>query len=604
MKKHLIILGLFFLLAASLTITTSAEDIRVGDVYSSQILATVDGHPIPSYNIGGRTCVVIEDLAFYGFRVVWDPENGIISATSANLPTDYERYAATPRGKGGSIVGAVYETKIVARVNNLPVTSYNIGGYTCVCIEDLGELSGSPSAPYGFSKYYMNAQWDPEKGIINLGTFRVTPDSENILLKSGINYGCYYEDYAETGTITVVRDSDCVDFRGTITKVIPLYLRLQSGTTLDLVIAYASPFGVNVFPNFFELLEQFITTADVASNIPSITDSQQYSITSKLRDCIVKVYNYDIDKKTLLSQGTGFFIDRMGHFITNAHVIEGTYYSTIVTRFGLEYDVDEINVYNNTSSDYAICHADCIPRGYVEFSDTFQIGDPVLTIGYPDDALSPKSSTGQIVDFGSFSGTNYIVNSAPINYGNSGGVLVNSEGKVIGITTGKFEDGTFGAIPYSDFAKDIKRVYMGTEPIKFFHKITTIHVNSYNFTDYFDIFIEEEYSSFLPKVNYIITLVLNEKFDETKIYLDSKTSPRISMTIKTTYYYRDNNSGRDNNSTTSDTCYFYPKSETDLLYGFSSSASASLIMAIGNDLSSYKYELDWFVSPFDFQIID
>ena len=223
-------------------------------MYSSQILATVDGHPIPSYNIGGRTCVVIEDLAYYGFRVVWDPENGIISAVSADVPANYAKYAATARGKGSSIVGAVYETKIVARVNNLPVTSYNIGGYTCVCIEELGDLAGSPSAAYGYSKYYMNAQWDPEKGIINLGTFRITPDSENPIVAAGLNYGCVYTAGADYGTVSFGTKAYYSDFRGAINRVLPLYYVRNNGTFMEYVLAYASPFGVHFVTDLTEAL--------------------------------------------------------------------------------------------------------------------------------------------------------------------------------------------------------------------------------------------------------------------------------------------------------------------------------------------------------------
>ena len=47
---------------------------------------------------------------------------------------------------------------------------------------------------------------------------------------------------------------------------------------------------------------------------------------------MVKVYCYDYDGETLLSQGSGFFINKTGTFITNAHVVEDAYYIKIKTR--------------------------------------------------------------------------------------------------------------------------------------------------------------------------------------------------------------------------------------------------------------------------------
>ena len=56
MKKLIPFFALVLLMTA-LVFSSEAVDVKVADVYSTSILATVDGHPIPSYNIGGYTCV-------------------------------------------------------------------------------------------------------------------------------------------------------------------------------------------------------------------------------------------------------------------------------------------------------------------------------------------------------------------------------------------------------------------------------------------------------------------------------------------------------------------------------------------------------------------
>ena len=49
---------------------------RVGDVIGSalktDIVASINGHHIPSYNVEGYTYIVAEDLRYYGFSVVYD----------------------------------------------------------------------------------------------------------------------------------------------------------------------------------------------------------------------------------------------------------------------------------------------------------------------------------------------------------------------------------------------------------------------------------------------------------------------------------------------------------------------------------------------------
>ena len=65
-------------LALTLAVPAAAEENKIGDVvghtYYTDITAQIDGHPLPSYNIGGETAVVAEDLREYGFSVVWDGE--------------------------------------------------------------------------------------------------------------------------------------------------------------------------------------------------------------------------------------------------------------------------------------------------------------------------------------------------------------------------------------------------------------------------------------------------------------------------------------------------------------------------------------------------
>jgi len=72
------LLALTLILTASLAgaAPASAASPKPGDVIGytlySNVVAYIDGMPIPSYNIGGSVYVAVDDLAYYGFSVSWD----------------------------------------------------------------------------------------------------------------------------------------------------------------------------------------------------------------------------------------------------------------------------------------------------------------------------------------------------------------------------------------------------------------------------------------------------------------------------------------------------------------------------------------------------
>ena len=63
-------LPILLILTFAFSFTVSAG--IAGDVLYSSVTAFINNHAIPSYNIGGDTMVAAEDLANYGFNVIWD----------------------------------------------------------------------------------------------------------------------------------------------------------------------------------------------------------------------------------------------------------------------------------------------------------------------------------------------------------------------------------------------------------------------------------------------------------------------------------------------------------------------------------------------------
>lgn len=195
---------IFAAAAASMLIASSAcadaENVGdvIGEIYSTDILATVDNVPIPSYNIGGRTVIVLEDLRSYGFIVDWNAENKTLRVTTDYMPENPGTGYVT-RGQVGQIVGNVLYTDIITYVNGIKINAYNIGGYTCACIEDLGELTDDYNIEVGYSDYNFNYVWDQNTRTIALNSFRFPEldgekiKAEHLALTGNKEYELYTE---------------------------------------------------------------------------------------------------------------------------------------------------------------------------------------------------------------------------------------------------------------------------------------------------------------------------------------------------------------------------------------------------------------------------
>jgi len=145
--------------------------------------------------------------------------------------------------------------------------------------------------------------------------------------------------------------------------------------------------------------------------------------------------------------GTGFIVDSNGIIITNQHVVSDINASyAVITQDGKEYDVVEI--VRDDNNDIAVLKIDAKDLKSIELgdSDNLLAGQTVIAIGTPLGEYAGSVTTGVISGlnrsvktssgwFGSTSKTyeNVIQTDAAVNPGNSGGPLINTEGKVIGV---------------------------------------------------------------------------------------------------------------------------------------------------------------------------
>ena len=250
-------------------------------------------------------------------------------------------------------------------------------------------------------------------------------------------------------------------------------------------------------------LSDYSDTAIYSANkvLPSIVGiTVEYTVTSNFMQGMSQLAQ---------AQGSGIIISKDGYILTNNHIINSTDSSTY-------YEVSKatkvyVYLYNDTTpyeakiigtdeqTDLAVIkiEKDDLTPAELGDSNSVKIGEFAMAIGNPLGMQSSVTSgiisainrtvTGE-------NGTTYtlIQTDAAINSGNSGGALVNSEGKVIGINTLKLSgtgiEGMGFAIPINDTIDIYKqliehgkvlRPYIGIEGID----VTQSIAERYNLTE-------------------------------------------------------------------------------------------------------------------------
>lgn len=138
------------------------------------------------------------------------------------------------------------------------------------------------------------------------------------------------------------------------------------------------------------------------------------------------------------SAGTGFIVHSSGYVITNYHVVQGGQYIKIITYDNRMIVATLIGF--NATSDLALLKVEGV-FAHLDFAqpNTTEIGDKVIAIGNPL-GLSFTVTEG-IVSALDREGPNglkeYIQTDVTLNPGNSGGPLIDRQGKVIGINNFK-----------------------------------------------------------------------------------------------------------------------------------------------------------------------
>lgn len=143
------------------------------------------------------------------------------------------------------------------------------------------------------------------------------------------------------------------------------------------------------------------------------------------------------------SAGSGVIITEDGYIVTNNHVVDNADQIEVVLNDNRKYEAKLVG--NDPSTDLSLLKIDVKGLPYLQFgsSDALQIGEWVLAVGNPFNLtstvtagiVSAKARNLDIIDKSSMPVTSFIQTDAVVNRGNSGGALVNLQGKLVGINT-------------------------------------------------------------------------------------------------------------------------------------------------------------------------
>lgn len=161
-------------------------------------------------------------------------------------------------------------------------------------------------------------------------------------------------------------------------------------------------------------------------------------------------------------QGSGVIMDKEGYLITNFHVIQGSNDIRVTLSDGRQ--LPGVVVGFDSLTDLAVIKVeanDLLPAEWGD-SDALEVGSVVWAVGSPfglDQSvtmgiLSAKHRAG-------LAGTAYqdfLQTDAAVNPGNSGGPLVDAQGKVIGINTA-IVGNTFQGISFAVPSRVVKNIY-------------------------------------------------------------------------------------------------------------------------------------------------
>lgn len=179
--KKILIIGLFMLMFNAVSANAANGDV-IGNIYSTDIIAEINGEYVESYCLDGKTAIILEDLAKHGAEISYNDKlrTLIVNTVYMNKMVDEN----IKRGTVGKVIGNIYESDIKVYLNGYIVRAFSLNGKMAVAIEDFGNDNS-------FSKYNAKYIWNDTNRIISLEI--LTDNFSEIKASDNIGFKLYAE---------------------------------------------------------------------------------------------------------------------------------------------------------------------------------------------------------------------------------------------------------------------------------------------------------------------------------------------------------------------------------------------------------------------------
>lgn len=155
---------------------------------------------------------------------------------------------------------------------------------------------------------------------------------------------------------------------------------------------------------------------------------------AQLRNAVVTL-------ETAAGSGSGFFINKDGHLLTNAHVVKGSKFARVKLQNGDKAVAEVVKV--NEQADVALLKTALTDTDALALRSgpALDVGADVYAIGSPLGVLNNSMTRGVLSADRMLQGRRVLQSDAAVTFGSSGGPLLDGDGRVVAITRGGVESG-------------------------------------------------------------------------------------------------------------------------------------------------------------------
>ncbi len=216
---------------------------------------------------------------------------------------------------------------------------------------------------------------------------------------------------------------------------------LRTGVLAALALLLMVIFGVGLFAGwqFGRTGTASMTATPTASTANAVVAAQE-AVIAKVKSAVVQV---EVTAQNKSGIGSGIIIDQRGYIVTNKHVVSGAQHIRVMLSDGTWLSAQLVGT--DPTEDLAILQVTTqrpLTVATLGDSSKLQVGQNILVIGNPLGMMQSVahgiiSALGRNVsaEQGGVMIANAIQVDAAVNAGNSGGPLIDLQGKVIGIIT-------------------------------------------------------------------------------------------------------------------------------------------------------------------------